>query len=56
MKHSGRLWAYGAPGRSSDVDVVLLTDEPARYTNAEAWIGELGGAGPWAVWGARTER
>jgi predicted nucleotidyltransferase len=51
-------WASGAPGPDSDVDVVLLTDEPARFTEAEEWVDELGGFGPVSTqsWGAVTER
>ncbi|MDQ6821929.1 MAG: nucleotidyltransferase domain-containing protein [Actinomycetota bacterium] len=29
-------WAYGAPRADSDVDVVLLSHEPALYTDGEA--------------------
>jgi predicted nucleotidyltransferase len=51
-------WARGAPTRQSDVDVVLLTDSPARYTQSDAWLAELGDARPvrTLAWGAVTER
>jgi predicted nucleotidyltransferase len=51
-------WAYGAPRPDSDVDVVLLTEEPALYTDAEEWVEELGGVGlvNTQSWGAITER
>ncbi len=40
------------------MDVVLLTDEPARYTDAEEWVDALGGVGLVRTqsWGAITER
>lgn len=50
--------ARGAPRPGSDVDLVLLTDEPALYTDAEGWVRELGGAGVVKTdsWGVLTER
>lgn len=51
-------WAYGSPSEGSDVDVVLLTDTPAAYTDHEAWIEEVGGTRVVRTrrWGAITER
>jgi uncharacterized protein len=52
-------WARGAARADSDVDLVLLTESPARYTEDESWIEELA-AGASVVrradWGAITER
>ncbi|MGV1049711.1 MAG: nucleotidyltransferase domain-containing protein [Solirubrobacterales bacterium] len=51
-------WARGDPGPDSDLDLVLLSDEPGLYADAEDWARELGGAGPVKTrpWGAITER
>jgi uncharacterized protein len=51
-------WAYGAPHAGSDVDVLLLTDSPARYTEHDDWLAELGGVRLVRTdrWGAVTER
>jgi len=35
-------WARGQPGPESDVDVVILTDNPQRYTENAHWPVELG--------------
>ena len=34
-------WARDAAGQDSDVDLVVLTDEPDAYTESEDWIEEL---------------
>lgn len=51
-------WARGAPRPGSDLDVVLLTDEPSRYVEDDDWLREVGGARlvRTAAWGAITER
>ena len=52
-------WARDSARGDSDVDVVLLTHEPTRYTNDDDWVAELA---PGATlvntddWGAITER
>jgi predicted nucleotidyltransferase len=38
-------WARDASGRDSDVDLVLLTDQPTLHTDADEWVKELGGVG-----------
>jgi predicted nucleotidyltransferase len=51
-------WAYRAPRKDSDVDVILLTEEPSLYTEREDWIEQLGGVALVATraWGVITER
>ncbi len=51
-------WAYRAPRPGSDVDVLLLTEEPGLYNEREDWIGQLGGVALVATraWGVITER
>ena len=50
--------ARGEARADSDLDVVLLTTQPARYVERDDWLSELGGARPVAMrpWGAITER
>ena len=38
-------WARGAPGRGSDVDLVVLTSDPSVYTEREDWIEGLAPGG-----------
>jgi hypothetical protein len=51
-------WANGAPTPTSDVDLVLLTDEPMLYVEGEDWVGQLGGVALLNTrsWGAIIER
>jgi predicted nucleotidyltransferase len=51
-------WARRAPRPESDVDVLLLTEEPSLYIEQEDWIRQLGGIAPATTreWGAVTER
>lgn len=50
-------WARGEARPDSDVDLVLLTDRPARFVGADGWAAELGGrVVRTAPWGAVTER
>jgi hypothetical protein len=51
-------WARGAARPDSDVDLVLLTDDPAAYVGDAGWVGELGAAGivRTRAWGVLTER
>lgn len=51
-------WAYRAARLGSDVDVLLLTEEPGVYTEREDWIEQLGGIAlvTTRAWGAITER
>jgi predicted nucleotidyltransferase len=35
-------WARDQADHASDVDLILLVDEPDAYVNDEAWIKELG--------------
>lgn len=51
-------WAYGAHTPTSDVDLILLSDEPALYIEGEDWVEELGGVALVGTrpWGAVTER
>jgi predicted nucleotidyltransferase len=50
-------WARGDPGPESDVDLVLLTDQPEAYLSRSDWLGDLGGREIGARrWGAITER
>ena len=51
-------WARGRPRPDSDLDVVILTDSPALYTENERWPVELG-LSPVVqqrTWGAITEQ
>ena len=34
-------WARGTASDESDVDLVLLTDDPTGYTHREDWVAEL---------------
>ncbi len=34
-------WARGAADADSDVDLIVLTEDPAAYATRERWIGEL---------------
>lgn len=36
-------WARGVPRPESDVDVIVLTDVPERYTADDGWVAEVGG-------------
>jgi hypothetical protein len=51
-------WVRGEARADSDVDLVLLTHDPARYTAADDWALALGAPGVTrtASWGAITER
>ena len=51
-------WARGAADGDSDVDLILLTDTPERFTASDAWLPELGGARLvlTVAWGAILER
>jgi predicted nucleotidyltransferase len=51
-------WARGEPGADSDVDIVLLSTEPARYAERDDWLEELGPVRlvRTASWGVITER
>jgi predicted nucleotidyltransferase len=51
-------WARGAPREDSDVDLLVLTAEPAAYTTTDDWIGQLGGieVSRKENWGPITER
>jgi uncharacterized protein len=51
-------WARGSARMDSDVDVILLTDEPAEYIESEQWAHELGAKAitRTQVWGVLTER
>jgi hypothetical protein len=49
--------ARGTARAGSDVDLVLLTDEPALYVRDDAWAAELGGQIVRTKrWGELTER
>ena len=51
-------WAYEEPHANSDVDIVLLTREPALFIDRDEWLGELGANAliRTANWGVITER
>ncbi len=51
-------WARGDARMDSDIDVVLLTEEPAPYLEDDAWMREVGGVElVWTRrWGTVTER
>lgn len=51
-------WARGDAGARSDVDLVLLVDEPAAYLRDGAWIDGLGARSIVRTksWGVLTER
>jgi uncharacterized protein len=51
-------YARGAARRDSDVDLVLLTDDPASYIADAGWASELGAAKVvrTQAWGPLTER
>lgn len=51
-------WARDHADHGSDVDLILLVDEPDAYVNDEAWIQELGASSVvrTKTWGALTER
>ena len=36
-------WARGEPHSGSDVDLVVLTDDPAAYVESDAWTPDFGG-------------
>ncbi|MFD5271472.1 nucleotidyltransferase domain-containing protein [Streptomyces sp. NPDC058335] len=50
-------WARGAARADSDVDLIVLTTEPGRYADDEAWVRELalGEVIRNRVWGPVTE-
>jgi uncharacterized protein len=52
-------WARKEPRADSDVDLVLLTDDPQSYTQNDDWIQELAPAATLVrvgEWGVVTER
>ena len=51
-------WARGEASAESDVDLVLLAEDPAAYTESDEWALELGAAGVVATrpWGVVVER
>jgi hypothetical protein len=51
-------YAAGAPRPDSDIDVVLLTEDPSAYIEHDDWLEDLGAARPLRTrsWGAITER
>ena len=51
-------WARGTQGPRSDVDLVLLTDDPSFYVDSDSWISELGAhaVARTTRWGAIIER
>jgi predicted nucleotidyltransferase len=52
-------WARGAPRADSDLDVVLLTDDPSAYLEHEDWIAGLARGAELlrtGDWGAIAER
>ena len=53
-------WARGAATETSDVDVVVLTDQLATYVDRDDWVADaLGGRAAMvrtAEWGVLTER
>ena len=51
-------WARDAPKIDSDIDIVVLTDEPAAYVESKDWIGGLGGVSVIRTrrWGVLIER
>lgn len=51
-------WARGAARPDSDVDLVVLTDDPGHYVEGEEWTAELGGTRivRTQAWGPLTER
>ena len=53
-------WARNQPRMDSDLDVVVLTDDPAAYVETEAWIisaiGQAGLSVKTRQWGVVTER
>lgn len=51
-------WARDDSTHGSDVDLVLLVDEPARYLRDDSWAKELGATLSLRTesWGAVTER
>lgn len=51
-------WARGTANMSSDIDIVLLTNDPATYIVSTGWWGFLGRAELIATrqWGPLTER
>jgi uncharacterized protein len=51
-------WARGEARMESDVDVVLLTDDPAAFIDSDAWTQDWGAASIIRTqrWGVLTER
>jgi hypothetical protein len=51
-------WARGSPSMTSDIDVVILTDQPQCFIDGEDWWDFLGPADLIRTqhWGAVTER
>ena len=51
-------WARGTARPDSDVDVVIITDQPDRYVSADDWAAVLGITDPLESkrWGLLTER
>jgi uncharacterized protein len=51
-------WARGAARPDSDVDLVVLTDDPGRYVQRADWTAELGSTRivRTQAWGPLTER
>lgn len=51
-------WARGEATAESDVDLVVLAEDPAAYTQSDEWVRELGAADVVATraWGVVVER
>jgi predicted nucleotidyltransferase len=51
-------WVQRAPEADSDLDLILLTDRPALYTDDQNWVEELGGVRlvKTQLWGVIAER
>lgn len=51
-------WARGAAGQESDVDLVIMTTDPSRYVDSDAWADpfEVSLAKTPEPWGAVTSR
>ena len=51
-------WAHGDAKMDSDVDLMLVTEDPRPYLEEDEWVRELGGARLVGTrrWGQMTER